>query len=95
MTQYTLGTPGAAALAITVGASDLPLTLASYKGTIDTVTADLRVLAFGYKDDIKNLKGRSLPVVYAGMGTAADFTGIDVKGKMALNAWQSCHAFFY
>ncbi|PEJ57368.1 hypothetical protein CN692_13220 [Bacillus sp. AFS002410] len=82
--MYTLGTPGAAALAITVGASDVPLTVANYKGTIDTVTADLRAMALGYKDDIKNLKGRLLPVVYAGMGAAADFTGKDVKGKIAL-----------
>ncbi|KQL40197.1 hypothetical protein AN960_06890 [Bacillus sp. FJAT-25509] len=82
--MYSLGTPGASALAITVGASDVPVSIASYKGILDTVTADLRAIAFSYKDDINYLKGKSLPVVYAGMGAAADFAGIDVKGKIAL-----------
>jgi subtilisin family serine protease len=86
--MYTLGSPGAAALALTVGASNVPIKLVSYKGSFaagqDTVSADLRLLALGYGDDITKLKGQTLPVVYAGMGTADDFTGKDVKGKIAL-----------
>lgn len=86
--MYTLGSPGAAALALTVGASDVPMTIANGKGSLpagaDTVSADLRLLALGYEDDIFKLKGQTLPVVYGGMGTATDFTGKDVKGKIAL-----------
>ncbi|MDM5188860.1 S8 family serine peptidase [Bacillus sp. DX4.1] len=86
--MYTLGSPGAAALAITVGASDVPIKLVNYKGSLaagqDKVSADLRLLALGYGDDITKLKDQTLPIVDAGMGSEADFTGKDVKGKIAL-----------
>ncbi|UOY91996.1 S8 family serine peptidase [Ectobacillus sp. JY-23] len=82
--MYTLGRPGAAALALTVGASDVPMTALSSKGSLDTLSVDLRLLALGFGDDIKTLKGTTLPLVYAGMGATADFTGKDVKGKIAL-----------
>ncbi|MDM5188067.1 S8 family serine peptidase [Bacillus sp. DX4.1] len=86
--MYTLGAPAAAALAITVGASNVPITLVNYKGSLaagqDKISADLRLLAIGYGDDVTKLKDQTLPIVDAGMGSEADFTGKDVKGKIAL-----------
>ncbi|MFF2878076.1 S8 family serine peptidase [Gottfriedia sp. NPDC057991] len=80
--MYTLGSPGTAALALTVGASDVPITTMSAKGSMDNVSADLRLMASGYGDDITKLKGQTLPVVDVNLGEA--YTGKDVKGKIVL-----------
>ncbi|WRP07291.1 S8 family serine peptidase [Rossellomorea aquimaris] len=82
--MYTLGTPSAAALALTVGANDVPMTLSTSTGSLDTLSVSLRLLAQGYGDDLATLEGDTLPIVYAGMGTKADFNGKDVEGKIAL-----------
>lgn len=82
--MYTLGTPSAAALALTVGANDVPMTLSTSTGSLDTLSVNLRLLAQGYEDDLATLQGDTLPIVYAGMGTKADFTGKNVEGKIAL-----------
>ncbi|WP_057913316.1 S8 family serine peptidase [Peribacillus muralis] len=87
-TPYSLGSPGTAELALTVGASDVPMTIATVKGTLQagqaSVVADLRLLAKSYKDDIDTWKGKSLPVVPVGLGDVADYGGKDVQGKIAL-----------
>lgn len=79
---YTLGSPGAAALALTVGASNVPISTLAAKGAIDGVSADLRFMARGYTDDITKLKGQSNTVVDVGLGD--NYTGKDVKGKIVL-----------
>jgi subtilisin family serine protease len=45
--MYTLGSPGTAALAITVGASDTSETIATSKGILEGVSSDLKLLAEG------------------------------------------------
>ncbi|SFD48852.1 S8 family serine peptidase [Bacillus sp. UNCCL81] len=80
--MYTLGSPGTAALALTVGASDVPITTMSAKGSMDNVSANLQLMANGYGDDITKLKGQTLPVVDVNLGEA--YTGKDVKGKIVL-----------
>ncbi|GGB69120.1 S8 family serine peptidase [Fictibacillus barbaricus] len=86
--MYTLGYPGAAALALTVGASNVPRTIPQYHGSLaageKTVTVDLRLLAFGFGDDITKFKGQTLPVVYTGIGSEKDFENKNVEGKIAL-----------
>ncbi|TCP30995.1 Fn3 domain-containing protein [Scopulibacillus darangshiensis] len=85
---YTVGNPGGAALALTVGASDVPITIITSKGTLhagkDSAAADLQLLAKGYDDDINALKGKDLPIVDIGHGDVSDYKGKDVKGKIAL-----------
>ena len=81
---YTLGTPGAAALPITVGANDTPLHLPSYTVTAGSAGAQGRLLAQPYGDALAALAHGSYPVVDVGTGTAAGYTGKDVTGRVAL-----------
>ncbi|MEV0845725.1 S8 family serine peptidase [Streptomyces sp. NPDC049954] len=80
----SLATPGAAALPLTVGAHDAPLTLPAYTLTAGAAKAQGRLLAQPYGDALDRLDGTSLPVVDAGTGTAAGYSGKDVTGKAAL-----------
>ncbi|MBO1329977.1 S8 family serine peptidase [Streptomyces sp. VRA16 Mangrove soil] len=80
----TLGTPGAAALPITVGAHDVPLTLPSYTLTAGSAQAEGRLLARPYGDALDTLARDGASVVDVGTGTAAGYTGKDVIGKAVL-----------
>ncbi|MFJ7934603.1 S8 family serine peptidase [Sporosarcina sp. NPDC096371] len=82
---YTLGSPGAAALAITVGASNVSESIATSKGSLhaaESVPVDLKLLAKGYQDNIEELEGMDLPVVDVGAGFASDYKNKDVNGKI-------------
>lgn len=81
---YTLGSPGASALAITVGASDVPVTIPTITGESEGNSYDLRLLAKHFDDRLAELQDTSLAVVDAGLGYAEDFEGKDLKGKTAL-----------
>ena len=80
----TLGTPGAAALPLTVGAHDEPMTLPEYRIGTGTTTAAGRLLARPFGDALDNLTSGSYPVVDVATGTAAGYNGKDVKGKAVL-----------
>ncbi|WP_088041598.1 S8 family serine peptidase [Bacillus sp. EAC] len=87
--MYTLGSPGTAALALTVGASSLPSTRYSIntklEGNGDPYTLNgWSQMAKGIKDNLTDLEGKSYEVVYAGLGAPGDFVGKDVKGKAVL-----------
>ena len=86
--MYTLGSPGASALAITVGANDTAQTLATAKGTLHASTsdvpADLQEMARGLSDKLEDLKGQNLAIDYVGLGDTTNYTGKDVKGKVVL-----------
>lgn len=85
--MYTVGSPGTAALALTVGASDVSIELSNFTGKLtgqENITADLRLLAKGYEDDISKLANQTLEMVDVGLGGPTDYTGKDVKGKIAL-----------
>jgi subtilisin family serine protease len=82
--MYTLASPGTSPLAITVGANDVSENITTFKGTIDTVSADMHLLAQNYTDNIPALKGQTLPVVDVGLGGTSDYNGKDVKGKIVL-----------
>lgn len=79
---YTLGSPGTAALALTVGASSVPITTVAAKGSIDNVSVDLRYMAKGYKDDLTKFNGQTNTVIDVGFGE--NYTGKDVTGKIVL-----------
>ncbi|WP_129688264.1 S8 family serine peptidase [Gottfriedia acidiceleris] len=85
--SYTLGSPGAAALALTVGASSTPIPVAKYTGTLDGVsnkTFDLSELYSNFTSNLKSFEKQSLEIVDLGVGTASDYTNKDVNGKIVL-----------
>lgn len=81
--MYTLGSPGAAALALTVGASSVAIDLYQYGGIQNGNHYNVRQLAQNYSDDLSTLKGKTFHLVDVGLANPADFTGKDVKGKIA------------
>ncbi|PGZ88592.1 S8 family serine peptidase [Bacillus sp. AFS029533] len=81
--MYTLGSPGAAALALTVGASSIALDIYQYAGIQDGKNYTLRQLARNYKDDVTTLKGKTYQLVDVGLANPADFNGKDLNGKIA------------
>ncbi|MEH7349735.1 S8 family serine peptidase [Gottfriedia acidiceleris] len=84
--MYTVGSPGASALAITVGANDTKTEIATSKGTLhgtSEVQADLKLLGKGFGDNVESLKGQNLPIVFIpNTGSPADYNGKDVTGKI-------------
>ncbi|WP_425828528.1 S8 family serine peptidase [Streptomyces fractus] len=82
----TLGTPGAAALPLTVGAHDEPMTLPAYTLSAGTAKAEGRLLARSFDDALDELADGTWPVADAGTGTAAGYTDKDVTGKAVLIA---------
>ncbi|WP_255294820.1 S8 family serine peptidase [Bacillus sp. AFS041924] len=79
----TLGSPGAAALALTVGASSIALDVYQYAGVQDGKNYSIRQLARNYADDLTTLKGKTYQLVDVGLANPADFNGKDVNGKIA------------
>ncbi|WP_344246982.1 S8 family serine peptidase, partial [Isoptericola hypogeus] len=81
--ESTLGTPGAAALPITVGANDTPMELGRYAATVGGTTAEARLLARSYADVDDAIDGTHA-LVPVGLGRSADYSGKDVAGKVAV-----------
>ncbi|MFB7139536.1 S8 family serine peptidase [Gottfriedia sp. NPDC056225] len=82
---YTIGSPGAAALALTVGASSSPISVVKYSGKLNGVNTNY-TLSNLYKDftsELNVLNGKSLEIVDLGDGLEADYANKDVKGKVA------------
>ncbi|MFF3024449.1 S8 family serine peptidase [Gottfriedia sp. NPDC057948] len=85
---YTLGSPGTAALALTVGASNAPNNLHTYKSVLqsgtETTSADLQEMAKGYTDHVEQLNGQTFSIIDVGYGASTDYKNKDVKGKVVL-----------
>jgi len=86
--MYTVGTPGNAPLALTVGASTVPEEILTMKTTVDNRTSDLRLMAKGYEDDVTKFLSSAQPFqfVYVGLGQGSDYKGANtrVDGKIVL-----------
>jgi subtilisin family serine protease len=83
--EKTLGSPGTAALGISVGASDVSMSIPTFFGSASTEKIEnMQLLGKDFSDRLEDLQGQSLPIVFAGLGKASDFTGKDVTGKLAL-----------
>ncbi|NWQ43506.1 S8 family serine peptidase [Bacillus sp. EB106-08-02-XG196] len=80
----TVGSPGTSALAITVGASTIPgdIPVMTLKNGSDSYQARLFGKNFVQADDA--FKGQTFPIVDVGLGSAADYDGLDLSGKIAL-----------
>ncbi|PGZ86195.1 S8 family serine peptidase [Bacillus sp. AFS029533] len=94
--MYSLGAPGNAPLAITVGASDTSVSIPSFTGALHSSTgdlpADLKLAAKSLTDNVGDFEGQTLQMVnvsFGGeasywMGAAGNSDPIDVKGKVVL-----------
>ncbi|KAA0566670.1 S8 family serine peptidase [Bacillus sp. CH30_1T] len=82
--DYTVGSPGTSPLAITVGASDVSVSIPTAKGEMGEDSYNLQLMAKHFDDNIAELTNTSLEVVDAGLGYAEDFSGKDFSGKLAL-----------
>jgi subtilisin family serine protease len=82
--DYTVGSPGTSPLAITVGASDVSVSIPTAKGELGEDSFDLQLMAKHFDDKIAEWTNTSLEVVDAGLGYAEDFDGKDFSGKLAL-----------
>ncbi|PEV98374.1 peptidase S8 [Bacillus cereus] len=83
--EKTLGSPGTAALGISVGASDVSMSIPTFSASVSNEKFEnMQLLGKDFPDKLEDLGGQSLPVVFAGLGKEADFTGKDLNGKIAL-----------
>ena len=83
--EKTVGSPGAAALPITVGASDVSQNIPTFTATAgELVLDDVELLAKHFTDNLADYQDQSLAVVDAGLGSEADFANVNVEGKIAL-----------
>ncbi|MFB7139777.1 InlB B-repeat-containing protein [Gottfriedia sp. NPDC056225] len=82
--QATVGSPGSSALAITVGASTIPEQIATMTIKNGSVSYKARLFGKDFSQSDDAYKGQSLPIVDVGLGSVADYSGIDVKGKLVL-----------
>lgn len=84
--SYTLGSPGAAALALTVGASSTPIPVAKYNGVVAGSPSEI-ILSNLYSDLVTNLSvfnNHEYEVIDLGVGRETDYAGKDVAGKIVL-----------
>ncbi|KAA0563198.1 S8 family serine peptidase [Bacillus sp. CH30_1T] len=82
--EKSLGSPGSAALAITVGASDVSLTIPTISASAgDQEITDMKLIAQNFTDNLEDLENMTLPIVEVGIGRQSDFTNKDVAGKVA------------
>ncbi|WHY78559.1 S8 family serine peptidase [Neobacillus sp. WH10] len=83
--EKTLGSPGTAALGISVGASDVSMSIPTFSASVSNEKFEnMQLLGKDFSDKLEDLQGQSLPIVFAGLGKPADFTGKDLNGKIAL-----------
>lgn len=86
--DYTVGSPGTSALAISVGATNVPLDSAEVVATAAGENYDMPLLGYNTQQGIAGmvavLENQAFPIVYVNLGTTQDFEGLDVTGKMVL-----------
>ncbi|MGG2028851.1 S8 family serine peptidase [Gottfriedia sp. S16(2024)] len=86
--MYTLGTPAASALGITVGSSNPEVADYNYVGTFKSnstaVDSEIHYATNGFLEDPRKLEGKSFDIVDVGQGLESDFNSKNVNGKIAL-----------
>lgn len=84
--NWTVGSPGASRHAISVGATQLPYNV--YGAEIVTESGvelpSFKIMGYDLEADLLALEGIDYEVVFAGLGTAQEFAGMDLTGKVAL-----------
>ncbi|MFP5111418.1 S8 family serine peptidase [Bacillaceae bacterium C204] len=85
--SYSIGSPAAAALALTVGASSTPIPVAKYTGVLEGVTNktyDLSNLYSNFTSNLQSFEKQTLEIVDLGVGKETDYTNKNVSGKIVL-----------
>lgn len=83
--EQTVGSPGTAALSISVAASDVSQKVPVFTGSIGAEELkDVQLLGKNFSDNLADLQNKSFEVEEAGLGTPADFSDKDFSGKIAL-----------
>lgn len=80
----TVGSPGTSALAITVGASSIPGEIPVMTIENGSVSYQARLFGKNFAQADDAFKGQTFPIVDVGLGSAADYNGLDMSGKIAL-----------
>ncbi|WP_239586669.1 S8 family serine peptidase [Shouchella xiaoxiensis] len=84
---YTIGAPGSAALPISVGASNVPLTIpefsSSYSLGEEQLNGDLRLIAESYETNLEEFTDESFELVDVGLARVQDFADKEMDGKIA------------
>lgn len=84
--NWTVGSPGTSSEAISVGASQLPFNV--FTSSIETASEDTypstKVMGFPSEEALLGLNDKTFEYVYAGLGSAGEFSQVDVEGKIAL-----------
>ncbi|MBO9130412.1 S8 family serine peptidase [Bacillus sp. 165] len=85
---YTIGSPAASPLAITVGSTDTEIALPNFIGTIKSesgqITTETRYIGTGFLADARLLKGQTLEMKDVKVGKEEDYVGVDIEGNIAL-----------
>ncbi|PGZ90667.1 hypothetical protein COE53_17045 [Bacillus sp. AFS029533] len=86
--MYSLGAPGNAPLAITVGASDTSATIPNYTATAKSTTGDLpanlKLAAQGLSDNIADFQGKTYQIVNVGTGAETAYYKRDANGNYTI-----------
>lgn len=84
--NWTVGSPGTSREAISVGATRLPYNVFTTSlFTSEGISYDsAKVMGFNTEEALLHLNDDSYTYVYAGLGFADDFKGLDLEGKIAL-----------
>ena len=82
--QATVGSPGTSPLAITVGASTYPESTPVMTIKNDSNSYQARLFGKNFTQEDDAYKGKTFPIVDVGLGSADNYIGIDMTGKMAL-----------
>ena len=84
--NYSLGTPGAASLALTVGASSTSQPIVSFTGELNDNEQSIYLQEYvkDFVTDLSTFNGETLEVIDIGDGLASDYEGKDVEGKIAM-----------
>jgi uncharacterized repeat protein (TIGR02543 family) len=80
----TVGSPGTSALAITVGASSIPGDIPVMTLKNGSVSYQARLFGKNFTQADDAFKGQTYPIVDVGLGSAADYNGLEMSGKIAL-----------
>ncbi|MET3195279.1 S8 family serine peptidase [Gottfriedia sp. OAE603] len=88
--MYTLGSPGAAALALTVGASSVATKVTTFASNfvVNDINTEstLQLMTKTWTDDFSSMSGKTFDIVNVGEGGVTDYTGKYVQGKIAFVA---------
>ncbi len=88
--MYTLGSPGAAALALTVGASSAPTNVTTFASkflaTGKETDSTLQLMTKTWTNDFSNLSSQTFNIVSVGEGGPKDYAGKNVQNSIAFVA---------